>query len=149
MCYYNSRQLGLLQITTSYYNLQQLGYYNSRQQLLQFTIGVRIHDQCYLRQVLQLTTEHTYPSSWRVCIGNYFQLKYAVSIPEKISICLNRLPRGIDGRLLYPASRGQINFFCSVSEVRSRVLLGRQLTPRKCRLCSQGRRLQKFPEILC
>ena len=54
--YYNSRQLGLLQITTT-------GYYNSRQLLLQFTTGITIHDNCYYnsRQVLQFTTEHPCP----------------------------------------------------------------------------------------
>ena len=31
-----------------------------------------------------------YPSSARVYIGKYLQLQHAVSIPEKISICLNR-----------------------------------------------------------
>ena len=31
----------------------------------------------------------TYPSSARVYIGKYLQLQQAVSIPEKISICLN------------------------------------------------------------
>ena len=31
-----------------------------------------------------------YPSSARVHIGKYLQLQHAVSIPEKISICLNR-----------------------------------------------------------
>ena len=45
-CYYNSRQLGLLQITTTcLYNLRSLGYYNSRQLLLQFTTGITIHDR--------------------------------------------------------------------------------------------------------
>ena len=44
MCYWNSRQLGLLQFTTAcYYNLRQLGYYNSRQLLLQFTTDITIH----------------------------------------------------------------------------------------------------------
>ena len=44
-CYYNSRQLGLLQITmTCYYNVRWLGYYNSRQLLLQFTTGITIYD---------------------------------------------------------------------------------------------------------
>ena len=33
---------------------------------------------------------NTYPSSARVYIGKYLQLQHAVSIPEKISICLNR-----------------------------------------------------------
>ena len=32
----------------------------------------------------------TYPSSARVYIGKYLQLQHAVSIPKKISICLNR-----------------------------------------------------------
>ena len=32
----------------------------------------------------------TYPNSARVHIGKYLQLQHAVSIPEKISICLNR-----------------------------------------------------------
>ena len=31
-----------------------------------------------------------YPSSAIVYIGKYLQLQHAVSIPEKISICLNR-----------------------------------------------------------
>ena len=46
MCYnYNSRQLGLSEITTtSYYKLRQLGHYNSRQLFL------------HLRQILQFTT---------------------------------------------------------------------------------------------
>ena len=49
MCYYNPRQLGLLQITTPcYYNLRQPGYHNSRQRLLQFTTGATIHDRTYL-----------------------------------------------------------------------------------------------------
>ena len=44
-CYYNSRQLGLLQITTTcYHNLRQLGYYNSRQLLFQFTTGITFYD---------------------------------------------------------------------------------------------------------
>ena len=71
MFYYNSRQLGLLQFTTTCsYNLRYLGYYNSRQLLLQFTTGITIYDDCYydLRQVLQFTTllqfttEHTISS---------------------------------------------------------------------------------------
>ena len=38
MFYYNSLELGLLQFTTTYYyNLRQLGYYNLRRLLLQFT----------------------------------------------------------------------------------------------------------------
>ena len=46
MCYYNSRQLGLLQITTTcYYNLRQLGYYNYRQLVLQVTTAITIHDR--------------------------------------------------------------------------------------------------------
>ena len=45
-CYYNSRQLGLLQITTTcHYTLRSLGYYNSRQLLLQFTTSITIHDR--------------------------------------------------------------------------------------------------------
>ena len=46
MWYYNSRQLGLLQITTTcYYKLRYLGYYKSLQLLLQFTTGITIHDR--------------------------------------------------------------------------------------------------------
>ena len=126
--YYKIRQCVItIHDSSAYYKLRQRVItiynslainYNSRRQLLQFTIGVTIHDQCYLRQVLQFTTEHTYPSSWRVCIGNYFQLQYAVSIPEKNLDLPKQVPRGIDGRLLYPAGSVYINFFCSVSEVR-------------------------------
>ena len=55
----------------------------------------------------------TYPSSARVYIGNYLQLQHAVSIPERNFDLVKQEPRGIDGRLLYPASRGYINLFCS------------------------------------
>ena len=43
---YNSRQFGLLQITTTpYYNLRWLVYYNSRGLLLKFTKGTTIDDR--------------------------------------------------------------------------------------------------------
>ena len=42
---------------------------------------------------------------------NVLQLQHAVSIPEKNLDLLKQGPRGIDGRLLYPASRRYINFF--------------------------------------
>ena len=56
----------------------------------------------------------TYPSSARVHIGKYLQLQHAVSIPEKNLDLLKQGPRGIDGLLLYPASRGYIKFFFTV-----------------------------------
>ena len=75
---------------------------------------------------------------------------------KKISICLNRGRKGSLGNDnildLNNAERPQVTkglekkttFEAWVKCVA--VLLAQQLTPRKCRLCSLGRRLQKFPE---
>ena len=75
---------------------------------------------------------------------------------KKISICLNRGRKGSVGNDnvldLNNAERPQVTkglekkttFEAWVKCVA--VLLAQQLTPRKCRLCSLGRRLQKFPE---
>ena len=53
MCYYNLRQLGLLQITTTFITIYDSlvitildnCYYNLRRLLLQFTTGITIHDR--------------------------------------------------------------------------------------------------------
>ena len=39
---------------TCYYNLRELGYYNSQRLFLQFTTGITIHDRkCLLKQQIQ------------------------------------------------------------------------------------------------
>ena len=56
MCYYNSRQLGLLQIRTTFVTIYDSlvitildnSYYNLRRLLLQFTIGITIHYRTHL-----------------------------------------------------------------------------------------------------
>ena len=56
MCYYNSRQLGLLQISTTFVTIYDSlvitildnSYYNLRRLLLQFTIGITIHYRTHL-----------------------------------------------------------------------------------------------------
>ena len=56
MCYYNSRQLGLLQIRTTFVTIYDSlvitildnSYYNLRRLLYQFTIGITIHYRTHL-----------------------------------------------------------------------------------------------------
>ena len=86
-CYYNSRQLGLLPITTTcYYNLRSLGYYNSRQLLLQFTTGITIYD---------IITIHDKTVVTRDDLQRRFLAQHSVAISEQCCVhskqCLNNI----------------------------------------------------------
>ena len=86
-CYYNSRQLGLLQITTTcYYNLRSLGYYNSRQLLLQFTTGITIYDIITIHDKTVVTRDDS---------QRRFLAQHSVAISEQCCVhskqCLNNV----------------------------------------------------------